>query len=297
MVLLSMLMHPKATASIQTIDTQVTIIQLTRMRGMLYIPPFFEEMMKTNIYSGNFAEQTIRYTFRHPETELLFRGFIKQDSESYHAMTIPYEDSLFWFKDPRLVDDANTEYCMSIYRTSDELLKNHRCIFHAAAILWQGKAWLFTGDSGVGKTTQLKNWLELYKDEMIIMNGDKPVLRYAEGGNIIVCPSPWKGKEGWGDDTIVAPLGGFIFLKQGEINKIERAKKQDVMVKMMTMIFSTFSDQYNVRYLCRMTELLLSSADCWILVNKGDLESSQLAHDYILEEIKNGNGTAKRCCS
>ena len=50
------------------------------------------------------------------------------------------------------------------------------CVFHAVAVSAFGKAWLITAPSGVGKTTQLKNW-RLMKDvpKVGVITGDMPV--------------------------------------------------------------------------------------------------------------------------
>lgn len=39
-------------------------------------------------------------------------------------------------------------------RVCDALLPYGRILFHGAAILWRGRAWIFTANSGTGKTTQ-----------------------------------------------------------------------------------------------------------------------------------------------
>ena len=52
--------------------------------------------------------------------------------------------------------------------------------------------------SGVGKTTQLNLWWQLYPGEITIINGDKPALQFQENGPILVHATPWRGKEALG---------------------------------------------------------------------------------------------------
>ena len=105
-------------------------------------------------------------------------------------------------------------------RVSDALLPYGRILFHGAAILWRGRVWVFTANSGTGKTTQYMLWKLCFGSEVKILNGDKPLLEFREGG-ILVHPSPWRGKEGLGS-LDAAPLGGIILLEQSEENRMRR---------------------------------------------------------------------------
>lgn len=107
---------------------------------------------------------------------------------------------------------AYVEYMELCPLVSDLLLSYRRVIFHSTAFLWHDKAWLLTAASGVGKTTQYIQWKRLYGEDVQILNGDKPILRFEEK-SIYVCASPWTGKEGMGQN-FEAPLGGILFLKQ-----------------------------------------------------------------------------------
>lgn len=105
-------------------------------------------------------------------------------------------------------------------RVGLELLAHYEAMFiHGAAILYKNKAYLFTAPSGTGKSTHIKLWKKLLGDEAVILNGDKPFLRWMDG-RMMVCGSPWRGKEGWGENT-TAPLGGIFILRRGEMDRVE----------------------------------------------------------------------------
>ena len=174
-------------------------------------------------------------------------------------------------------------YGMSVYRASDALLPFHRCLFHAAALVWQGKDWLFAADSGVGKSTQIRHWKELYGDQVQILNGDKPILSFDEDARIMVHPSPWKGKEVWGDDSLSAPLGGLILLKQGDHNAIKSISPIYCAARLLSYFFSSFEQAAYVQSLCAMEERMLQSVPVLELVNLGDADSARLTHDYLLK--------------
>ena len=58
------------------------------------------------------------------------------------------------------------------------LLPHGRAIIHAVCFVWCGKAWLICAPSGVGKTTHYKQWKRLFPNEVEMLNGDKPVLKF-----------------------------------------------------------------------------------------------------------------------
>ncbi|MBR3241561.1 MAG: hypothetical protein IKF90_02520 [Parasporobacterium sp.] len=202
---------------------------------------------------------------------------------------VPKSDCDCWIQDFGMGDNGNTEFGMSVYRASDLLLRHNRCLFHGAAILWQNKAWLFAADSGIGKSTQLKHWTQLYPDEVQIINGDKPILRLEENGSISVYPSPWKGKEEWGDDTLAAPLGGIIILKQGKENRIELLQPAACAARILSLFFSSFETKDIIEMLCRFEESLIDRNPVWRLTNLGDLNAAVLTHDTLSKWLEKNN--------
>lgn len=116
------------------------------------------------------------------------------------------------------------------------------------------------------------------------MNGDKPVIS-AEGDMIRVYPSPWKGKERLGDDSLTAPLGGIVFLEQGKENKITKLSPYESAIPILSRFLCTVETEETVRRMCRLEERILESVSVWRLVNTGDLESTAFVHKALLEEI------------
>lgn len=63
---------------------------------------------------------------------------------------------------------------------------------HSSCVVYEGKAVLFLGESGTGKSTHTRLWLENIEGAFLL-NDDSPLLR-AEDGRIWVYGSPWSGK-------------------------------------------------------------------------------------------------------
>ena len=63
---------------------------------------------------------------------------------------------------------------------------------HGSCIVYKGKAVLFLGESGTGKSTHTRLWRENIAGSKLL-NDDSPIVRYEEGG-VWVYGSPWSGK-------------------------------------------------------------------------------------------------------
>ena len=171
---------------------------------------------------------------------------------------------------------------------STDILRYGCCLFHAAAFLWQGRAWLVTGPSGVGKTTQFRNWQQLFPGEITMICGDMPVLEGRDDGSVWVHPSPWNGKERMGDRSLRAPLGGVVRLIQGNENYIYTLPVCDAILAMLRQFMVRPEDEAAILALTGLVERCLRYAPVWLLTNRGDDASTQLLRQTLLESMKGG---------
>ena len=108
-------------------------------------------------------------------------------------------------------------------------------LFHCAAISYEGEGYLFGALSGTGKSTHISLWRHYLGDKVEIVNGDKPLLRMT-GEEPEICSTPWAGKEGWQNHSIV-PLRGICLLRRGEENRIERVEPKECMRLIMQQVY------------------------------------------------------------
>lgn len=108
-------------------------------------------------------------------------------------------------------------------------------LFHCAAISYEGDGFLFGALSGTGKSTHISLWKQYLGDRVEIVNGDKPLLRMT-GEEPEICSTPWAGKEGWQNHSIV-PLRGICLLCRGEENTIERVEPKDYMRLIIQQVY------------------------------------------------------------
>ena len=61
------------------------------------------------------------------------------------------------------------------------LLNADAIVFHSSAIMVDNEAYLFTAQSGTGKSTHARLWREMLGDRAVMINDDKPIIRYVDG--------------------------------------------------------------------------------------------------------------------
>ena len=95
-------------------------------------------------------------------------------------------------------------------------------LFHSSVTVRDGKAYMFLGHSGTGKSTHSRQWLAAF-EEAWLLNDDNPVVRISESGEVRVYGSPWSGKTACyvAKD---APVQALVQLAQAPENKIERLR-------------------------------------------------------------------------
>jgi len=80
-------------------------------------------------------------------------------------------------------------------KMADHLLTQNTLLLHSSTVAVDGKAYLFTAKCGTGKSTHTRLWRELLGERVVMVNDDKPFLRFTPEG-ILACGSPWSGKHG-----------------------------------------------------------------------------------------------------
>lgn len=93
-------------------------------------------------------------------------------------------------------------------------------LVHSSCVKYRGKAYIFLGKSGTGKSTHSQMWIKAL-DDVELINDDHPVIRINDMGEAIVYGSPWSGKTQCYINTF-APLGGIVRISRALYNKASR---------------------------------------------------------------------------
>jgi len=93
-------------------------------------------------------------------------------------------------------------------------------LLHASVVRHEGKAGMFFGVSGTGKSTHSRLWLE-HVEGTDLMNDDNPIIRFDADGHATVYGTPWSGKTVC-YRRVQAPVRALVRLEQAPVNAIER---------------------------------------------------------------------------
>ena len=160
---------------------------------------------------------------------------------------------------------SNDEYLetIALYRKiCERIIEEDVILFHSSAIELDGKAYVFSGPSGTGKSTHASLWRSFFKNKDIHMiNDDKPLIRIDE--TIYVYGTPWMGKAALGENR-KAPIQGICFLKQGKENKIHRLSKNDAFQKMYVQTYRS-NDKENLLKTMRLVNSIVERIPVWEL--------------------------------
>ena len=128
-------------------------------------------------------------------------------------------------------DDVLENTC--IYRNiCREILAYGGMLIHSAVISVDNCGYMFSANSGTGKTTHMNLWLKKFGSRAFVVNGDKPIIRKI-GNQFWVYGTPWCGKEGL-NTNVGVPLKGITILERAENNSIVRVENKEALFFLLT---------------------------------------------------------------
>ncbi|MCM1312345.1 MAG: phosphoenolpyruvate carboxykinase [Bacteroides sp.] len=99
---------------------------------------------------------------------------------------------------------------------SQAIIRHGAVSLHASTVCLDGKAYIFMGKSGTGKSTHSRLWQRCF-DSCELLNDDNPVVRM-ENGIAVVYGTPWSGKTACYKNKSCA-VGGFVRIRQNVGNR------------------------------------------------------------------------------
>lgn len=138
------------------------------------------------------------------------------------------------------VDEADVAYMESAYQFYRSLVTYNGFYLHCSAVVKDGKAYLFSGHSGAGKSTHAQLWISTLGGDTRIINDDKPALRCIDGV-WYAYGTPWCGKDGINLNE-KAPIAGVCFMKQASENKIRKLSAAESTCKLLSQTIFNFTE-------------------------------------------------------
>lgn len=141
-------------------------------------------------------------------------------------------------------DEAYHEFICVFRHITASILKYNGMFVHSAVISMDNDGYMFSGRSGVGKSTHINEWVKYFESGRVtVINGDKPIIRFFDDG-IYAYGNPWHGVEGWSHNSKVK-LKSVCFLKQSKENRIRKLKSPEILKELInqTVVPNNINDK------------------------------------------------------
>ena len=147
-------------------------------------------------------------------------------------------------------------------------------MLHSSAISVGGKAYLFSGPSGVGKSTHTALWKSAFPSARII-NDDKPALRRIDGV-WYAYGTPWSGKFDINRNARV-PVAGIAILNRGTNNTIVPYLGFQAISAILDQMIRHAGEEYRTNIL-ELMDKLLSDIPVWKLTCNMNPDAATVAY-------------------
>lgn len=191
-------------------------------------------------------------------------------------------------------EDIRREYSLSPYKPGDGICESTALyrkfiyilmdkydgfFFHCSAVAVENRAIMFTAQSGTGKSTHRGLWVKNYKDRVVVINDDKPVVRKTDGV-FFVYGTPWQGKENLGCN-IKVPAKALCLLSRSKTNSICKAGTAAVVARMMNQVIRP-QDMGLMDKLLALLDEFITQVDCYDLRVNMDDSAAVTAYEGIM---------------
>lgn len=163
---------------------------------------------------------------------------------------------------------------------SKEIISYNAMLIHSSAIKYNGKAYLFSAQSGVGKSTHTALWKKVFGSRVEMINDDKPVIRVKDG-KAFAYGTPFDGGSGIANN-ISAPVGAVVFIERGKINSVRKAQNSEIISNLF-LSSSGYVTADAADKLLNNIARLISCCDFYVLTCNTDISAVYTAFDAIVK--------------
>ncbi len=177
------------------------------------------------------------------------------DHNEYDFEVMVDDEAIMKMKQELAFSDEYSE-SLAIYESiANKLIDYHGFVMHGACIKYQDIGLMFCAPSGTGKSTHIKLWKQYFKDEVDIINGDKPIVRIFDD-SIKIYGTPYCGKEGWHKNQS-AKLNAICIIKQSKENKIRKLNAKEALIPLFSQIYISKEDEMSALKSMELFDTLL----------------------------------------
>lgn len=165
-------------------------------------------------------EQLVKYNFY---------DSIKQ--KSLDIVDVIINSSTTNYFEGKYISPALQEYITTGLAFARALLDYNGFCLHSSAIAVDNQAVLFAAKSGTGKSTHTRLWREYFgEDKAIMINDDKPAIRWMDDGIFYAYGTPWSGKTDL-NTNVKVPLAAIVLLERSDTNWIKPVDRREAVMQ------------------------------------------------------------------
>ncbi len=154
-------------------------------------------------------------------------------------------------------------------------------LMHSSVMVKDGKAYLFLGKSGTGKSTHSQLWIDNIEG-CELLNDDNPVVRVGDDGEVRVYGSPWSGKTPCYRNQDY-PVGAIVDLHQAKTNQI----RQLPLVLAYVAMYVSYSGYRFIKEMADglhdTNEKVVSAVPCYALDCLPNAEAALLCYQTVAQ--------------
>ena len=234
------------------------------------------------MFTCNIADFAVTIRNRYSSIESISKDYLISDANCDFYIRLEKEE--LYHEAENADQDYNLNYIEEIaaYRKLAEWLPlNNAFLLHSATFDVGGVGVAFAAHSGTGKTTHMNLWQQLLGDKMVVVNGDKPIVRFFddEPETPYAYGTPWNGKERLGCN-MRTPLKHICFIERSETNFVEPVKKEEVINLIFNQVYMP-KDPVAVMNTMQLIDRLLSCCNLWKIHCNMEPQAAEIAYETI----------------
>ena len=192
---------------------------------------------------------------RYEETADWYTPYLTNEPLDFRRELVPNIESIeYLVREGKNITHGIAENMILCNLFNSILLRFNGSYIHSSALMFDGKVYLFSGKSGVGKSTHTRKWCRLYPDRAKVINDDKPSFRIIDG-RCYVYGTPFAG----GTDVHIntsGELGAIIFMEQSKDNCLKTLNTSLAIRELLEQTPKKINEKMGDRMLSLYSEIL-----------------------------------------
>lgn len=211
--------------------------------------------------------------------------FLYAGERSAEFSAVPSESYLVALKN-RMVEGSTLEQAEELATASlfnREIISHGAMLVHSSVLVYDNKAYLFTADSGAGKSTHTRMWLDKFGEKVHILNDDKPIVKI-KNGVPLCCGTPFDGGSKIANNETV-PIGAIIFIERSDTNFMTIPETKEIVQRLYTSTVKYVNKEDGMCLLSNFDNLI-SHTKFFVLHCNTDKSAVDVAYYAIIKNCK-----------